>query len=73
MLINFKDMEKREMPGVGWGIVCAGDEELAPFLPVIDNCRITEKGRTFKSRCQKNRAGRKRALGTYGDRGDIYN
>ena len=66
MLINFKDMEMREVPG-------AGDEELAPFLPVIDNCRITEKGRTFKSRCQKNRAGRKRALGTYGDRGDIYN
>lgn len=70
MLINFKDMEMREVPG---GEVCAGDEELAPFLPVIDNCRITEKGRTFKSRCQKNRAGRKRALGTYGDRGDIYN
>lgn len=72
MLINFKDMEMREVPG-GGGSVCAGDEELAPFLPVIDNCRITEKGRTFKRRCQKNRAGRKRALGTYGDRGDIYN
>ena len=71
MLINFKDMEMREVPG--GGSVCAGDEELAPFLPVLDNCRITEKGRTFKSRCQKNRAGRKRALGTYGDRGDIYN
>ena len=73
MLNHFKDMEKWEVPGIRVGIVCAGDEELAPFLPVIDNCRITEKGRTFKSRCQKNRAGRKRALGTYGDRGDIYN
>lgn len=72
MLINFKDMEMREVPG-GGEVYAAGDEELAPFLPVIDNCRITEKGRTFKSRCQKNRAGRKRALGTYGDRGDIYN
>lgn len=28
MLINFKDMEMREVPG---GSVCAGDEELAPF------------------------------------------
>lgn len=25
------------------GIVCAGDEELAPFLPLIKNCKITEK------------------------------
>lgn len=25
------------------GIVCASDEELAPFLPVIDNCKITER------------------------------
>lgn len=25
------------------GIVCAGDEELAPFLPVIEGCKITEK------------------------------
>jgi adenosylhomocysteine nucleosidase len=25
------------------GIVCAGDEELAPFLPLIENCKITEK------------------------------
>lgn len=25
------------------GIVCAGDEELAPFLPIIDKCRITER------------------------------
>lgn len=25
------------------GIICAGDEEFAPFLPLIRNCRITEK------------------------------
>ena len=25
------------------GILCAGDEELAPFLPLISNCKITEK------------------------------
>lgn len=25
------------------GIVCAGDEELAPFLPLIEECKITEK------------------------------
>lgn len=25
------------------GIVCAGDEEFAPFLPLINNCKITEK------------------------------
>lgn len=25
------------------GIVCAGDEELAPFLPLIRNCKITER------------------------------
>lgn len=25
------------------GIVCAGDKELEPFLPVIENCKITEK------------------------------
>ena len=25
------------------GIVCAGDEELAPFLPMIETCKITEK------------------------------
>lgn len=27
------------------GIVCAGDKELAPFLPVIDNCRIIERAK----------------------------
>lgn len=25
------------------GIVCASDDELAPFLSEIDNCRITER------------------------------
>lgn len=25
------------------GIICAGDSELTPFLPLIDGCRITEK------------------------------
>ena len=25
------------------GIVCAGDEELEPFLPIIENCKISEK------------------------------
>ena len=25
------------------GIICASDDELAPFLPVIENCKITEK------------------------------
>lgn len=25
------------------GILCAGDSELAPFLPMIDGCKITEK------------------------------
>lgn len=25
------------------GILCAGDEELAPFLPLIRDCKITEK------------------------------
>lgn len=25
------------------GIICAGDMELAPFLPIIDECKITEK------------------------------
>ena len=25
------------------GIVCAGDEELAPFLPLIKDCKITER------------------------------
>ncbi|MBO5502123.1 MAG: 5'-methylthioadenosine/adenosylhomocysteine nucleosidase [Clostridia bacterium] len=25
------------------GILCAGDREVAPFLPIIDHCRITEK------------------------------
>ena len=25
------------------GIICAGDEALAPFLPLINNCKITEK------------------------------
>ena len=25
------------------GILCAGDEDLAPFLPLISNCKITEK------------------------------
>ena len=31
MLNHFKDMEKWEVPGIRVGIVCAGDEELAPF------------------------------------------
>ena len=43
MLNHFKDMEKWEVPGIRVGIVCAGDEELAPFLPAIDNCKITER------------------------------
>ena len=25
------------------GILCASDDELAPFLPIIENCKITEK------------------------------
>lgn len=25
------------------GIICASDDELAPFLPVIEDCKITEK------------------------------
>ena len=25
------------------GIICAGDKELAPFIPMIEDCRITEK------------------------------
>ena len=25
------------------GIICAGDREVAPFLPIIDQCKITEK------------------------------
>ena len=25
------------------GIVCAGDEEFAPFLPIINNCKMTER------------------------------
>lgn len=25
------------------GIICAGDSELAPFLPIIDECKISEK------------------------------
>lgn len=25
------------------GIICAGDMELVPFLPIIDECKITEK------------------------------
>ena len=25
------------------GIVCAGDDELAPFLPAISHCKVTEK------------------------------
>ena len=25
------------------GIICAGDREVAPFLPIINDCRITEK------------------------------
>ena len=25
------------------GIICAGDKEVAPFLPIIDECKITEK------------------------------
>ena len=26
-----------------FGIVCAGDKEFAPFIPIIDECKITEK------------------------------
>lgn len=25
------------------GIICAGDREITPFLPIINNCKITEK------------------------------
>ena len=25
------------------GIICAGDDELAPFLPMITDCNISEK------------------------------
>lgn len=25
------------------GIICAGDREAAPFLPIIDGCKVTEK------------------------------
>ena len=25
------------------GIICAGDREVAPFLPLISECKITEK------------------------------
>ena len=25
------------------GIICAGDTELAPFLPIIEDCKTTEK------------------------------
>lgn len=25
------------------GIICAGDREVAPFLPIIDECKMTEK------------------------------
>lgn len=25
------------------GIVCAGDKEFEPFIPIIDECKITEK------------------------------
>ncbi len=25
------------------GIICASDSEVAPFLPIIDECKITEK------------------------------
>lgn len=28
-----------------FGIVCAGDEELAPFLPMMDHCKVIEKAR----------------------------
>ena len=28
------------------GIICAGDEELAPFLPLIKDCKITERAMT---------------------------
>lgn len=28
-----------------FGIVCAGDEELAPFLPMMDHCKVTERAR----------------------------
>lgn len=27
------------------GILCAGDDELAPFLPLIDDCKLTEKAK----------------------------
>ena len=27
------------------GIVCAGDDELAPFLPIVENCKIIERTR----------------------------
>ena len=25
------------------GIVCAGDREVAPFVPIIEGCSVTEK------------------------------
>lgn len=27
------------------GILCASDDELAPFLPLIDDCKVTEKAK----------------------------
>lgn len=27
------------------GIVCAGDDELSPFLPIVENCKIIERTR----------------------------
>lgn len=27
------------------GIVCAADSELSPFLPMLDDCSMTEKSR----------------------------
>ena len=37
--------DKFELGGVVMrvGIICAGDEEVAPFLPIIDRCQISEK------------------------------
>lgn len=27
------------------GILCVGDEEAAPFLPLIDECKVTQKAK----------------------------
>lgn len=42
---NEKNPIKEYQPGLKVGIVCAGDKEIAPFLPVIDNCRIIERAK----------------------------